>query len=112
MKHPSDLIESLLGIVGTVRYDIRKTLSLLKSAINKQNYKTKLPELFSDNQRTISHKADIANIFNNYFSNISQKITESVPPADQHFSNYLPERSNQNIFLGPVTPVDIFKIEQ
>ena len=96
--------------LNLARYDVRKTWSLLKSAITKQSYKTKLPEFFIDNQRTLSHKAHIANAFNNYFSNIGQSVSESVSPADRHFSSYLSERSNQNIFLGPVTPVDIFKI--
>jgi hypothetical protein len=96
--------------LNRARYDVRKTWSLLKSAINKKKYTTKLPEFFIDNQHKISHKADIADKFNNYFSNIGLTISESVPPADRHFSSYLPERSSRNMFLGPITPADILKI--
>jgi hypothetical protein len=59
----------------------------------------------------MSHEADIADKLNNYFSHhIGLTISESVPPADRHFSSYLPERSSRNMFLGPITPADILKI--
>ena len=54
----------------------------------------KLPFLFIDNDTKITDKKDIANKFNNYFTNIGQSITQGIKyKGSKKYSYYL----NKNV---------------
>ena len=59
------------------------------------------------NGKEISDPMKMANIFNNYFVNVAQKIDEKIPRTRKSPSDYLTSRNDKTFFLSPVTPVEI-----
>ena len=58
------------------------------------------------NRKEISDPMKMANIFNNYFVNVAQKIEEKIPRTRKSPLDNLTSR-NDKTFLSPVTPVKI-----
>ena len=52
----------------------------------------------------------ISNHFNKFFSTIAQKIHSKLVKTNQHFSNFLSEPLQSNIFLTPTLPDEIQEI--
>ena len=59
------------------------------------------------NGKEISDPMEMANIFNNYFVNVAQKIDEKIPRTRKSPLDYLTSRNDKTFFLSPVTPVEI-----
>ena len=49
----------------------------------------------------------MANIFNNCFLNVAQKIDKKIPKTRKSPLDYLTLRNDKTFFLSPVTPVEI-----
>ena len=58
--------------------DIKNTWKVINEFISKKQTHKKLPLFFIDNYTKITDKKDIANKFNNYFTNIGQSITQGI----------------------------------
>ena len=61
-----------------IAYDIKNTWKVINECISKKQTHKKLPLFFIDNDTKITDKKDIVNIFNNYFTNIGQTITQGI----------------------------------
>ena len=72
----------------SLKGDIRNTWKLLNTVINK-NKKCVLAETFMKDGVLLSSKAEIADGFNQFFTNIGKEISSSVPTTNTHFSSYL-----------------------
>ena len=59
------------------------------------------------NGKEVSDPMKMANIFNNYFLNVAQKIDEKIPRTRKSPLDYLTLRNDKTFFLSPVTPVEI-----
>ena len=60
--------------------------------------------------RTITDPKQIANSFNNFFTNVSKKIQSKIRPSNQHFSNYLKNACNSSLFIKPTTPSEVMDL--
>ena len=59
------------------------------------------------NGKEISDPMKLANIFNNYFVNVAEKIDEKIPRTRKSLSDYLTSINDKTFFLSPVTLVEI-----
>ena len=91
------------------KHDMKKTWTILKEAINKHQNNSSLPNMFNLNNELTTDTNQIAHAFNEFFSNIGQKVSQDVPKTNKTFTEYLRKHPN-NIFLNPVTKYDIIKI--
>ena len=90
--------------------DIRKTWKGIKSIINIHNIKSGQPSSMTINKEQNSNPLDIANGFNNYFSNIGHNLQESIHATGSNFSDYLTNPSEHSLFLEPVDSEEIIHI--
>ena len=58
----------------------------------------------------ISDNLTIANAFNEHFTSVADKIRNSIPYNNTHFSSYLKNRNRNSLFFNPVTTEEILKI--
>ena len=57
---------------------------------------------------TITEPIDVANKFNDYFSNIAENIRKDLPEVTKDFGNYLKNRGiNQSIYFYPTFPFEV-----
>ena len=49
----------------------------------------------------------VADKFNNFFTNIGEKLSDNIEDLGQHFSKYMPEPTANSFFLTPTTPGEI-----
>ena len=63
--------------------DIKKTWQTINDIMHRKINSTSNPEYFEQNRIKIHDKRDIANGFNQYFTNIGQKLAEDI----QNFTN-------------------------
>ena len=71
---------------------------------------TSVPSRLSQNDESITYSIKIANIFNNYFSNIAAKTKSKIKFSKKHFSNFLKTKSLDIFFIYPATKEEIYKI--
>ena len=64
------------------------------------------PDHFINNTVTISNKKDIANMCNNYFTNIGPKLSKGYNGSNKC---NLGNRNNQNLFLTPVSEEEVIR---
>ena len=57
--------------------------------------------------KEIGDPMKMANIFNNYFVNVAQKIDEKMPKTRKSLLDYWTLRNDKTFFLSSVTPVEI-----
>jgi len=82
--------------------DTKKTWQFLKEVIGMQNSKsTSIHEIKVDDN-AISDPKQIADAFNNYFSNIGHKLNEEIKSTNKLPSEYLSGFYPNSMFLGPV----------
>ena len=61
------------------------------------------PVHFVNNDFISNNKKYLANMFNNYLSNIGSKLSYDITvPTNASIYNYLENRKNHNLFLNPV----------
>ena len=77
--------------------------------MNKSTTQIALPEYFIIDNNNVQDKHEIVNKFNTFFANIGKDISNTVPPANNHYSHYMKQRHSRSMFLDPVTPADILK---
>ena len=49
-----------------------------------------------------TNEKDIANNFNNFFTSITQKLVNKIPPIHNNFENFLKNQNEMSFFIGPV----------
>lgn len=82
--------------------DSKKIWDVINSTKNSKKQVHTLDSIMY-NDVLIQDKIQIANILNDYFSQIGHKVADAVPPSSSHFSDYLPPRNQHSIFLSPIT---------
>ena len=53
---------------------------------------------------------DIANYFNEYFTNIGPILDSKIPNTDTNPISYIPKNYQMNMYLNPCSPEEIEKI--
>jgi len=87
--------------------NVKATWSMLKQITNKNSKSHSLPSSLIINNKLSSNTSEIANGFNNFFSIIGQKVSDSVPPSTSHFSSHLKGHYPQSLYLIPTTENEI-----
>ena len=88
--------------------DIRSTWNIMNNLLGKN--KTPECKLLSVNSKKIIDPQHIANIFNNHFSSIATKLTDSLPKYQNDFSEYLGPRLPESIYIWPTCPMEVKNI--
>ena len=65
---------------------MKKTWSILKTAMNKTAVSYSLPDYFIINDGNVSDKKDIVDKFNKYFATIGSDISNTVPQTQTPYT--------------------------
>jgi len=68
---------------------------ILRSAINKTNDKSNLPQTFIIDGKNVTDTFQIAESFNKFYGNIGKVTSENVHNLNKHFTDYLKNFLNQ-----------------
>ena len=92
------------------KFDSNQTWRCINSLLrpgrkNKCNYKIKLQDgsLTTDN-------AQVANVFNEYFTSIGKKLDESIPAVDGNALDFMNERLEPSFFVRNCTTDEVFNL--
>ena len=83
--------------------DTRLVWDTLREASNISKKKKDIGDLII-NGNIITNDKEKANIFTEIFSNVGQNSIKDLPPPPKSFADYLPPRTDRNIFLRPTVP--------
>ena len=89
--------------------DSKKIWKTINEACNKTNKSNKTDKL-NVNGVIINDETEIANAFNNHFSQIGEKVSAFIPNKDIDFRQYLPNPTIPSLFLAPVSPGEILEV--
>ena len=95
------------NVFDTNKLNIKQTWSVLKNIINRHKKSNNLPTTFQLNDSKLTNTSEIANEFNNFFSNIGQRISDGVSHVHTHYSSYLKDRHTNNIYFTPIDEREI-----
>ena len=90
--------------------NIRKTWDGIKSIINISNMKSMSPNSPNVNNKINTNPVDIANCFNDYFSNIGSKLAEKIFPSKYDHLHYLKCSNPVSIFIKPTSTIEILNL--
>ena len=90
--------------------DSRKSWKLINTLINNSKNKNKITNVFTVNGSQVSNEAEIAEHFNEFFSNIGKQQAESIPPSSKDFSTYLQNPATSKFRFATVSEADICKV--
>ena len=81
---------------------MKETWKTLNNLLGR-NKKSKLPDFFKDTDgNKITDSNEIANNFNDFFTNIGTKSADKITPPDSNYVSPLKSKNQQNnIFLNP-----------
>ena len=96
--------------LSEVKNDIKGTWKIINSMLGRSKEK----QLFklSVNGHVIKNEIKIANEFNEYFSNIADRLVNKIPikKSRKRFHKYLLGRNSESLFLHYTNPIEIIKI--
>jgi hypothetical protein len=91
--------------------DIKGTWRNINNILNRSNDKKDFPKSFLVNDSFISNKVDIANHFNQYFTNIGPSLANDIVTSGENtFESYLNERHSSCFHFTHVTPEQVNKV--
>ena len=91
--------------------DIRKTWDTLKDISNKKKGKSTFPAHFLSENEQVSGAQNIANKFNEYFTNIGSDLARSINTANKAtFDSYLNTPCSNSFLFQYTNPTDIEKV--
>ena len=91
--------------------DIRKTWDTLKDILNKKKSKKDFPSYFLDNGTVVTGAINIANKFNEYFTNIGPQLARSIDGKNRiPFHSYLTKPCSSSFGFQYTNPTDVSKI--
>ena len=93
---------------ATYRQNMKQVWSGIKSIISHKSYNTPpISKIMDKNGEISSESTKISNIFNEYFVNVANSITENIPKSQKSVVDYLRNKNSTSIFLSPVTHKEI-----
>ena len=69
-----------------------------------------LPQSIHSKYFTVLDPAEISNEFNQFFVNVANNITESIPKTPKSPIDYLINSNSSSFFLSPVTPIEVNEV--
>ena len=78
-------------------HDIKKTWDTIKTAINRHRPKSKYPDCFNVNGKSINENRDIANAFNHFFTSIGPDLASNLDSTGKPtYESYLGQKKETN----------------
>ena len=93
----------------TCKNDMKKTWKGIRELINSNSKNNKISQL-TDNDKIINDPLDIANKFNDFFTNVGPSLENKIPKSYKSPSFFLKDRNLNNFLLNPTTPEEIINI--
>ena len=96
--------------VDEAKNNMKQTWNIINELIGKKSKQNaKLPSQFMDNTDTITIPNEIANRFNNYFTNVGPTLSRQIKKTPKKFTEYLSNKCQNSIFLEPITQSEVEK---
>lgn len=95
--------------LDNVKGDSKLTWKKINDIVNKKKDHTKTETINVNGIETTSPNV-ISEEFNSYFANIGPKLASLIDCNNKQFTEYLPKRSNNTIFLTPTNQTEIINI--
>ena len=92
--------------------DMKKTWATIDETLNRKKNLTDFPEEFLYKEKTITDLKDIANSFNEYFSNIGPSLSEKIDMSgnDMTYNDYLTNPVRSRFSFSPVSEKETLNI--
>ena len=91
--------------------DIKNTWKQINEVIHKKKKTPDLPKYFLENDKILTENKDIANCFNNFFSQIGPKLAKSIKsPPNKSYKDYLTQKITSTFSFKTVTQENILKV--
>ena len=85
-------------------------MSLIREIIGSKKDKHRLPDLFKDNGQIITDYLEIANGFNQFFSQVGPNLASEIEPSEVSFDTFLLENNPVNFEFSRISEVDILSV--
>jgi len=90
--------------------DVRKTWSILNTAIGRSNKKIIISDSFKiDNNENLTNPRLISNAFCNYFTEVGRTFASKIPRSNKTFDEYMIPMNNASLFMYPTDSNEIYK---
>ena len=89
--------------------NIKKTWQVLNNLMGRNLFKLQTTSLLHKN-KTLTDNIEIANAFNEHFSNAAVKLAKNLPNSNSHFSNYLKSSNLSSIYLFPTSFLELKRL--
>ena len=91
--------------------DIRKTWATINELLSKKLKKSNFPRHFLSGDSIITDDRDIANCFNNFFTDIGPKLANDITsPSNKAYTDFLREKIAHSFYFNTVTNDQVSKI--
>ena len=88
----------------------KQTWSVIREIIGSKKERSQIPDFFRDNNQLVKDNLDIANGFNNFFSQVGPKLASEIGLSDVSFDSFLSESNPVNFEFHRISETDILKI--
>ena len=88
---------------------MKETWKILNGQINKKSKGKQISTEFNGDESTITGDKTIANGFNNFFVNNGPLLAKRIPKSKDSFTQFLPDKIEDTMFLQPVTEEEIMQ---
>ena len=93
-------------------HNLRKTWETLREILGIQKNRINILDFFRHGGQTIEGSKNIADGFNDFFSNIGPELANHIQPSTTEFSSFLGKRVETDFIFCRVTPELILSISQ
>ena len=84
---------------------------MLRTLLGREKHKYEFPDKFDCNGATISNKTDIANLFNNFFTNVGPDLANKIiTPDGASIYDYMLNQNDNCMFLTPVDEMEVSRV--
>ena len=83
--------------------NMKKTWSLIKDIIGAKSTKREMPDVFLEDGKIYSGESEIADGFNEFFSNVGKNLADAIPDPGENFLRYLGDPVNENFIFAKIT---------
>ena len=90
--------------------DLKNTWKGIKKIICLKSSQSSLPTAITIKGKTIVHPTEIANSFNDYFTNVAVNIQSSIKFANRNFCDFLSDINVSSFFISPTDKFEVSNI--
>jgi len=90
--------------------NIKKTWEGIRQLVNINKKKCFNIKLINDNNSPITDNKEMANAFNNFYSNLGNSIEQKIPISQRNFSSFLGSPLNSSFYCTPCDESEIHSI--